>query len=382
VLSRHLTRYADEGATSSTYRLERALANRLGTKHCLALNSGSAAQLVGLWALDLEPGSEVLVPSFAFASCYSSIALAGCVPVLIDVDESLGISPEGVASNLSSSTAAVMVVHMLGRPADMQRVQPLCAAAGVTLVEDAAQALGAEVQGRAVGTIGQIGTFSLNPFKVITAGDGGLLVTSDDNTHARAFALHDHGSRPLRAGVAGSGPLMGLNLRINEVGAALAEAQFGRLDDILLDARRSAYDLRTALELPLGVRFAPEASGARDCGSAVVLSFDEAAAAEVFARAIGTHTLAMSGKHNYAELRQLQAWAFPRSVPPPSDERLRSYAPGSLPRTDSVLRRTVALGVGVHDSYLGTGVGPDPAAPVRQFADEVSRCLALAVGHG
>jgi dTDP-4-amino-4,6-dideoxygalactose transaminase len=379
ILSRRLTRYAEDGSTSSTYRLERSAAARFGTAHCLATNSGSSAQLVALWALDLDPGSEVLVPAFGFASCFASIALAGCIPVLVDIDETLSISPPAVQEALSPSTTAMMVVHMLGRPADSQRLKRICDEAGVHLIEDGAQALGAESEGRLVGSIGRVGVFSLNPFKVITAGDGGLLFTSDHELYSRAFALHDHGARPLRAGVAGSGPLMGLNFRINEIGAAVAEVQLDRLDSLLTSTRAWARDLTTSLELPVGVRFAPQSVDSSDCGSAVVLTFDEEAVAARFADCIGTHTLAVSGKHNYAELRQLREWAFPRSVPRPSSDRLATYAPGAFPQTDSILKRTVALGVGVRDGYLGTGAGPHSVAEVRQFADTANKHLVAAV---
>lgn len=382
IRSRNLTRYSAEGSTSATYRLERSVAARLRTAHCLATSSGSAAQLLALWAMDLDPGSEVLVPGFSFASCFASIAMAGCIPVLVDIDETLGISPDAVAAGLSAETSAVMAVHMLGRPADLGRLQTVCDGSRVPIVEDGAQALGAEVCGAMVGSIGRVGIFSLNPFKVITAGDGGLLVTSDDEIYGRAFALHDHGARPLRAGVAGSGPLMGLNLRINEIGAAVAEVQAGRLDTVLADARARADELRSTLELPRGVRIAPAADRSRDCGSAVVLTFDEADAAAAFAASMGTHALSASGKHNYAEIGQLRSWAFPRSVPRPSEDRLATYAPGALPRTDAVLARTVALGVGVRDGYLGTGAGVSRSGSVRQFSDETSERLYRSVDHG
>ncbi|GAB3066802.1 DegT/DnrJ/EryC1/StrS family aminotransferase [Micromonospora schwarzwaldensis] len=348
---RHLSRYrfGDESAVSKTMRFEREMAALLDSPHTLAVNSCTSALLAGLVGLGVGPGHEVIVPGYTFIASIAAVLFAGARPVLAEIDESLTIAPEDVAKKITERTRAIMPVHMIGGPADMERL--LAVADGLPLIEDCAQACGGSYRGRRLGTIGAAGTFSFNVGKTMTTGDGGLLATASPQVYRNAFALHDHGFAPDRAGLVEDGPRIGLNLRMHELAAAVGLVQLGRLDRTLEHCRALAAVVRDGLDgIPgVGHRVVHDEGW---CGSAHVLIFDDGAHAAAFARELGGSTLDASTKHNYARMGQL--YGEFTGVGVDGSRTVANAVPGDLPRTDDLLSRSVALSVGVVDGYLGT----------------------------
>src|SRR5512136_325027 len=202
--SRWLFRYGDEKDPAFKRKvkgLEEMVEQGFGTKHALAVTSGTAALITALSALGIGPGDEVIVPGYTFIASMSSIIIARAVPVLAEVDESLTLDPADVEKRITPRTKAIMAVHMLGNACDLDRLQAIAKKHKLILIEDAAQAFGASYKGKKVGTLGRIGTYSFNIFKTINAGDGGMVVTDDDELYHRAFGYHDQGHFPLRMGV-------------------------------------------------------------------------------------------------------------------------------------------------------------------------------------
>jgi dTDP-4-amino-4,6-dideoxygalactose transaminase len=360
--SRQLSRYrfdaVDCDETSKVQDFERAFGAVVQTRHVLGLNSCTSALFAGLLAAGLEPGDEVIVPGYTFVASLAAIAYAGGIPVLAEIDDTLTVDPVDVAAKITDRTRAIMAVHMLGAPCDLAALEALSVEHGLFLVEDCAQACGATFQGRAVGSVGRFGAFSLNVFKTMTAGDGGILTTDDDGVYDRAFAIHDHGWRPLRSAVSeGTGPL-GLNLRMHELTGAVALVQTRKLPVILDSARRRKQKLREAIGHLSGVSLRSENDAAGDCGSVLAFTFERAEHAARTATALGTQTLIKSGNHVYSNMLALRTGSVPLATPlgavVAADD---PYRPGRLPRTDDLLARSVALSVGVVDSYLGTGFG-------------------------
>ena len=151
------------------------------------------------------------------------------------------IDPEDIEGRINSRTKAIMPVHMLGNPADLDPIAAIARKHGLWLVEDGCEAAGASYRGRRVGSIGDIGGFSLNFYKTITAGDGGLVVTDDEELYWRAFALHDQGHTPNRTGVqVGERSIIGFNFRMNELTGAVALAQVRKIDQITSRAGTAA----------------------------------------------------------------------------------------------------------------------------------------------
>jgi dTDP-4-amino-4,6-dideoxygalactose transaminase len=362
--SRQLSRYRfdDDGsaAPSKVFLFERALEEMTKARHCLGMNSCTSALLVGLWAAGLGPGAEVIVPGYTFVASIAAIAYTGATPVLAEIDESLNIDPEDVRRKITPRTRAVMGVHMMGSPCDMDGLLAVADEHGLLLIEDCAQAGGGFYRGRALGTFGAFGAFSLNVFKTFTAGDGGVLLTNDTELYKRAFAIHDHGARPNRVGVADDSSVLGLNFRMHELTGAVAGAQLRKLPAILARLRENKSKLRAAIG-PV-----PRASERRlydaegECATVLAYTFEKAETARAVADNLGTITLAASGKHNYANIPQLAHRVLPVGINAFGQETARTggrYEPGTLPRTEDLLARTVALSVGVVDSYLGTARG-------------------------
>ena len=168
--------------------LEAEFAELLGARYAVAVSSCSAALFLSLKALDLKPGAKVLIPAFTFAAVPSAVVHAECVPVLVEVDDSLRIDMADFAAKLPGAEA-VIISHMRGHTSDMDAIMALCDAAEIPVIEDAAHSLGTTWHGRNIGTLGKIGCFSFQSYKMINAGEGGMLITDDPELAARAVIM-------------------------------------------------------------------------------------------------------------------------------------------------------------------------------------------------
>jgi dTDP-4-amino-4,6-dideoxygalactose transaminase len=169
--------------------LEREFADLMGVKYALAVSSCSAAIFLSLRALDLAPGARVLIPGFTFAAVPSAVLHANCHPVLVEVGENYRIDIEDFRAKLDDDIAAVIISHMRGHTSDMDAIMALCDARGIPVVEDAAHSLGTLWHGRKIGTIGAMGCFSFQSYKLVNAGEGGILITDDADLAARAVIM-------------------------------------------------------------------------------------------------------------------------------------------------------------------------------------------------
>ncbi|MDM7932099.1 aminotransferase class I/II-fold pyridoxal phosphate-dependent enzyme [Tabrizicola sp.] len=168
--------------------LEAEFAALLGTRYALAVSSCSAALFLALKALDLPRGAKVLIPAFTFAAVPSSVVHADCEPVLVEVGENYRVNMEDFAAKLPGA-GAVMISHMRGHTSDMDAIMALCDAAGIPVIEDAAHSLGTVWGGRNIGTIGKVGCFSFQSYKMVNAGEGGIMITDDPEIAARAIIM-------------------------------------------------------------------------------------------------------------------------------------------------------------------------------------------------
>ena len=182
-----LFRYtAAEGAPVAL--LEQEFADLLGSRYALAVASCSAALFLSIKALDIPKGAKILIPAFTFAAVPSSIVHADCVPVLVEVGEDYRVDMADFEVKLEDA-AAVMISHMRGHTSDMDAIMALCDARGIPVIEDAAHSLGTTWNGRNIGTIGRVGCFSFQSYKLVNAGEGGIMVTDDPEVAARAVIM-------------------------------------------------------------------------------------------------------------------------------------------------------------------------------------------------
>jgi perosamine synthetase len=222
---------------------ERELAAACEVEHALAVSSGTAALHLAVLALGLEPGDEVLVPSYTFPATGNVVALAGLRPVLVDVDpETMNVDPARIA--VGSRTKAVLAVHLFGRPARLDELPD-----GLPVLEDAAGALGARRRGRACGGLGVLGCLSFHPRKIVTTGEGGAVTTNDDAIAEAVAAVRNHGWRSL---VPPDMPAPGLNYRLSDILCAVGLPQIRRLDELLAARTRIAHGYAERLaDLPV-----------------------------------------------------------------------------------------------------------------------------------
>jgi len=252
--------------------LEAALASRLGAQHAHVCSSGTAAVFAALAACGVGAGDEVIVPPFTFVADIEAVLWLGAIPVFAEIDETLCLDPASVEQKITDKTKAVLVVHMCGAMARVDRLAELCCQRGVLLIEDTAQAVGASFRGRALGTFGKAGCYSFDYVKTITCGEGGAVVTDDTALYDQLQAFTDHGhDHKGRDRGADLHPMLGLNFRISELHAAVGLAQLKKLDQILETQRRHKRFLKDGLrDLPvLSWRELPDSEG----DSATFLSF-------------------------------------------------------------------------------------------------------------
>ena len=385
--SRFLSRYGpsdDPAFGAKTRRVEQEIAARAGVRFGLGLSGGgSAAIWLSLLGLGIGPGDEVIVPGFTFVASISAIVYARAVPVLAEIDETFNLDPADVEARITPRTRAIVAVHMLGAPARLRELKAIADAHGLALIEDCAQAFGASYGGRGVGGVGTIGIYSFNEYKTITCGDGGMLVTDDEDLYSRCFAMHDQGHAPYRLESRyASRPFLGMNLRMTELSGAVLLAQLRKLDMIRSHLRANKAIVKAALaDLP-GIAFRALADPDGDLATHCVVVLPSVEVARGIAADVGSITLADSGWHVYANMEHVLERRTMTGKGCPFDCRCFYpeevvYRRGMLPRTDALLARSISFGIGVVDANLApfglrmrddAGVARDRASQFRSVA--------------
>ncbi len=235
---------------SRTERFEQLFAVYTGTKHAIAVNSGTAALIVALQAVGVGPGDEVITSPFSFIATATSVIACGATPVFVDIDPTdFNLDPAKIEAAITPKTRAIMPVHLYGQPARMDAILDICERRGIALVEDAAQAHGAEFQGRRAGSFGA-GCFSFYPTKNMTTGEGGIITTNDDEVARLARIIRNHGQERRYFH-----EYFGLNWRMTDMAAAIGVVQMGHIEEwneARIANARKLNERIAALELPVG----------------------------------------------------------------------------------------------------------------------------------
>lgn len=251
--------YGPEEFPSKVAEFEQRFASRMGAKHCLAVNSCTSALISALVACGVGPGHEVIVNGYTFFASCAAIVAAKAIPVVCEIDDSLTMDPDDLERKITPHTKAVVCVHMRGAPCDMDRIVAICKKHNLRLIEDVAQACGGSYKGKMLGTFGDVGCFSFQYHKIITAGEGGACVTDDEKTYERMMGYHDTAAcwRPTRfADERYAGELFcGVNYRMNEISGALMLAQLDRLDGFLAQMRAHKKRIKDQISDLKGIRF-------------------------------------------------------------------------------------------------------------------------------
>tara|TARA_Y100001958_G_scaffold157744_1_gene153627 strand:- start:446 stop:1585 length:1140 start_codon:yes stop_codon:yes gene_type:complete len=227
----------------------------VGGRRCVAVNSGTSALHIGMVALGIGPGDEVIVPSFTFAATGNSVALTGATPVFVDIEaDSFCIDPVAAEAAITERTVAIMPVHLYGHPAAMDRLRPVAERHGLALIEDAAQAHAASLHGVPVGAAGTVAAFSFYPTKNMTSGEGGMIVTDDPDIERAARLLRNQGMERRY-----ENEVVGFNVRMTDLHAAIGRVQLAKLPGWTAQRQANAAYLDAKLS---GVIVPPVADGA------------------------------------------------------------------------------------------------------------------------
>lgn len=329
--------------------LEREFAEKMGVKYALAVNSGTTALEAALAALEAGPGDEVVLPAWTWHSCFHAVVRMGALPVCAEIDESFNLDPSRVEEAFSPRTKALMIVHLQGNPADMDRLLPLARKRGIRVLEDVSQAVGASYKGRRLGSMGDIAAASLQVNKTISAGEGGMVYTNDPVLFERAVRFHDVGTlrqvHEERLGGAKLEPMPGSNFRMTEFTGAVLLAQVRKLDRIVGDIRAVARRVYEGIaDLPgLRTRLLPDPAG--ELGVGVYLDLGSKAARDHFLKAMRAENVPASPPsgsvilpvQNYAEKKLTVHPEWP-SFRVGRGPEIR-YGAASCPRTIDILGR-------------------------------------------
>ncbi len=284
-------------------RFEARFAAYLGCKHFALSASGSNAIVAALMALGLGPGDEIIIPAHTYMATATSVLAAGAIPIIVDIDESLTIDPAAIEAAIGPRTRAVIPVHMWGSACNMSAIMEIARSRGLLVIEDVCQAAGGFYEGRALGTIGDMGTFGFNQSKNMTCGEGGGVAVNDDDLANRVRCAIDpcHFYWNGRAG--GMQPFAANGARASELMGAMLNVQLDRLDGFITSMRmeRRSILAGTRTLRDLGLRPAPMNSPHHDCGTQVIFTLPSGKAAKALASLFPCVVAGETGRHTYTE---------------------------------------------------------------------------------
>ncbi|MGW8158132.1 MAG: DegT/DnrJ/EryC1/StrS family aminotransferase [Desulfoprunum sp.] len=237
---------------------EERFAGYCGTGYAQAVTSGTAALKVALAALGVGPGDEVITQGFTFVATWEAILELGAIPVFTEVDATMNMDPADLKKKINAKTRCIVPVHMLGAQARIAEIVEIADSHAIPVLEDTAQSAGGRIQGRHLGTFGRCGTFSFDPVKTLTTGEGGMIITADEALWRTMSEYHDHGHDHVvnPGGRGGEGRrFIGTNYRMMEIQGAIGLAQLAKLDMMLTEQRKNKARLREAAAAIPGVGF-------------------------------------------------------------------------------------------------------------------------------
>ena len=349
-------RYYGPHLLNRVQKFEREFAAFSGVKFALGVTSGTAALRVAIEALGIGPGDEVIVPAVTFVASPNAVICARAVPVFADVDDSMNLDPADFEKRVTPRTKAVMPVPIIGVSPDMRRILSVARRHGIPVLEDVAQSCGATYRGRPLGTFGKIGTFSLQLNKIITAGEGGVVITGDPILYERAVRYHDQGQvRAPHAALLGKlrvEPFAGENYRMSELAGAIASAQLTKLPMILRRMRAARDTIERAVKGMKRLSLRPSHDRAGDAGSSLTFYMEDSEKAAWFARTLCAENIACSQLYNGVPSYmspQVSRKDVASTVKCPFEcplyEGAVDYRPGLCPNAEDLMKRSVTFGL-------------------------------------
>lgn len=340
-------------------QFEESFARYCGVGHAQAVTSGTAALKCALVALGVGPGDEVITQGFTFVATWEAILDVGAVPVFTEIDQTLNMDPADLEQRITAKTKAIIPVHMMGAAARIVEIKAIADRHGIPVIEDTAQSPGAMVNGRKLGSFGAMGTFSFDPVKTITTGEGGMVTTNDPELGRTLSEYHDHGHDHVvnPGGRGGEGRrFVGFNFRMMELQGALGLAQLAKLDGIVAAQKANKGRMREAISVIPGVTFREQVDAAGDSATFLAFFLPDGAKARAVNGVLREHGagavyFAENTWHYYPRWEHLlngstlarSGWPFNEA-----DGRRRViYDPQALPQSAEIMGRTLVFQVPV-----------------------------------
>jgi 8-amino-3,8-dideoxy-alpha-D-manno-octulosonate transaminase len=364
VLSRKvLLRYEFDKERKGIYKVaefESEFAKYCGAKHALAVSSGTAALRVGLAAMGISPGDEVITQGFTFVATWEAILDAGAIPVFAEIDDTLCLDPNDLVKRITPQTKAIIPVHMCGGQARIKEIVEVAGRHKIPVLEDTAQACGGRLNGKSVGTFGKVGTFSFDAVKTMTTGEGGIVLTDDRDLYIRASEFHDHGHdhNPNVGRGLEKRNFIGVNYRMMELQGALGLAQLRKLDKIILPRQReNKARIKEVLSRIDQVTFRnlPDPDG--DAATFLIFLLPTPEKTKAFNRVMaeqgaGTVYWYENTWHYYEQWEHLLKGKSALRTGYPfktaSGERRCDYKDLSLPQTSDLMSRAITIPINIH----------------------------------
>lgn len=282
-------RYYGDNVLGMVDKFEEDFKKRFGVKNAIGVTSGTASLMVALKAAGIGPGDKVIVPACTFLASAGAVICAGAVPIFADVDDTFHIDPKEIGRLADKYTKAVMTVPLQGAPCQMDEIIKEAKKYNLTVIEDVAQSMGSSLNGKPMGTWGDIGCFSLQLNKIITTGDGGIVISDNDELYERAVRYHDQGQYRKVEGRLTNDPsrvFVGQNYRMSELTGAAAQAQLGKLDTILTNLKRVKKAIKDEVKNIPGLTFRRIIDEDGDVGSSMYMYLPTKEQATLFLKAL------------------------------------------------------------------------------------------------
>jgi len=351
-----LFRYYGPQSPTHVDQLEEYARTFYGTRHALAVNSGTGALCTAMSALGIGPGAEVIVPAFMWVATITAVIQNNAVPVLCEVDDSFSMDPADLEKKITRRTKLIAVVHMAGAPCDMDAIMRVADKHNIAVLEDCAQCNGGSFKGRKVGTFGKVGIYSLQINKNVTAGEGGLLVTNDKNLYTHLVAAHDLGV-PWKESMPDETSAVccwGQGRRMGELAGAVANVQLRKLSQVVAHMRTSKQRIKDTLGGIKGVSFRKLNDPNGDTGPFLIITFDNESQAVRITQHLtdngieNVFHLSDYGLHIYHNIRSLveriplspagNPWSLPQNA-----DSIFEYDKGTCPTSDDLFDRSVII---------------------------------------
>ena len=341
---------------------EEKFAAYTGAGYAQAVSSGTAAVKVALKALGVGPGDEVITQGFTFVATWEAILEVGAIPVFTEIDQTLNMDPEDLKRKITDKTSCIIPVHMLGTAARIQEIVEIADQASIPVLEDTAQAAGGHINGKYLGTFGHCGTFSFDSVKTITTGEGGMIITDDQQLHKEMSEYHDHGHDHVinPGGRGGEGrSFIGFNYRMMELQGAIGIAQLGKLDSMIAAQKKNKNRLKECLSAVPAVTFRELIDPAGDSATFLSFTLEDADHRKRVGRVLqenGAPPICWADNtwHFYPKWEHLLAgatqtrsgWPFAE----PGGKRRVVYDPEALPASADLLERTLVYPISIRMS--------------------------------